>query len=112
MYQIIFYWDERGRKPVREFIDLLPDKTQNKIEVWIDLLKKDGPFLRRPYADKIDGKIYELRIRFSSDSIRILYFFFIQGKIVLLHAFRKKDWKIESGDLQIAKKRICVKLLD
>ncbi len=74
MYEITFYWNERGDEPVREFLNSLPEKTQQKINIWINLLKAEGPALRRPYADKIKDKLYELRVRQGSDQTRILYF--------------------------------------
>ena len=90
-YQIFYYRDTRGNQPVREFVLSLQKKTRKKLWTWTQALAADGPFLRRPYADKVSGKIYELRVRFASDNIRILYYFFLRDKIVLLHAFRKKE---------------------
>lgn len=106
MYQVIFYWNEKGEKSVYDFISTFPDKTVQKIAAWLDLLEQQGPSLRRPYADKVKDKLYELRIRFGSDNVRILYFFFLKNKIVLLHGFRKKDWEIKIADLQIAERRM------
>lgn len=106
MYQAIFYWDEKDRVPVKELLDSLSQKTKQKIASWIDLLEQEGPHLRRPYADKVKDKLYELRIRFGFDNIRILYFFFLNDKIVLLHGFRKKDWEIKPNDLELAERRM------
>lgn len=106
IFQIVFYWDRAGRQPVREFLLSLDVKTRRKISQWLQLLQKEGPFLRRPYADKVSGKLYELRVRFGSDNIRILYFFYLRDKIVLLHAFRKKDWEIKQSDIRIAENRM------
>ena len=105
-FQTLFYRDERGREPVRELLQSLPIKTRAKIGSWIAHLENEGPFLRRPYADKLTGKLYELRIRFSTDHIRILYYFFLKDKIILLHAFRKKDWAIDRRDLEMAERRM------
>ena len=88
-----------------EFLDALSWKTRQKIQAWIDLLEKEGPNLKRPYADKVTGDLCELRIRFASDQVRILYFFFLRGKIILLHVFRKKQNAIEMKDLSIAQSR-------
>ena len=106
IYEAVFYWDERGHVPVREMVESLPEKMRTKIAAWVDLLVQEGPSLRRPYADKVQDKLYELRIRFASDNIRILYFFFLSNKIILLHAFRKKDWKLKRGDLELAERRM------
>ena len=106
MYQAIFYFNERGEIPVKVFIESLPEKMRQKIAAWIDLLEQEGPSLRRPYADKVKDKLYELRVRLGSDSIRILYSFFLKDRVVLLHGFRKKDWEIKMSDLEMAERRM------
>ena len=106
MYQIIYYWTERGDVPVKEFIALLQDKTRQKIEKAIDLLSDHGPFLRRPYADKVRGPVYELRIQMGSDQLRILYAFIFKQQIILLTIFRKKTNAIPSGEIALAESRL------
>ena len=105
-YKLILYCDEQGGIPVKEAFIFLPPKMRMKIYKWFDLLEKEGPVLKRPYADKVKDKIYELRVRLGPDNIRILYFFFVQNRIVLIHAFRKKENRIKAGDLEIAEKRM------
>lgn len=106
MYEAVFYWDQRDKEPVLEFLESLPEKTRRKIAVWVDLLEQEGPSLRRPYADKVQDELYELRARLGADNIRILYFFFLKEKIILLYAFRKKRWEIKRSDLEIAERRM------
>ena len=106
MYSIIYYWTERGDVPVKAFIALLQDKTRQKIEKVIDLLSDQGPFLRRPYADKIRGPVYELRIHLGSDQLRILYAFIFKEQIILLHIFRKKTNAIPSKEIELAENRL------
>ncbi len=106
MYKITFYWNERGDEPVREFLNELTPKTREKIQVRLGLLKTYGPELKRPYADKVKDKLYELRIRFGSDQTRILYFFMIGKRIVLVHGFRKKSSAIEFSDMNTAERRM------
>lgn len=105
MYRALFYEDPRGEMPVRTFIESLNPKSQQKVLNWLDFLQQKGPDLRRPYADKVRDKLYELRVRFGSDNVRILYFFFGVRVVVLLHGFRKKDRKIDPKHLMIAEKR-------
>ena len=105
-YEVIFYSDERGHFPVRELIRSLPEKMRRKIGKWIKLLEQQGAALTRPHADKVQDKLYELRIRLGPDNIRILYFFFLNNKIILLHGFRKKNWEIKIHDLNLAEKRM------
>lgn len=89
-----------------EFVQSLSVKIRKKIATYLEQLEEQGPFLRRPYADKLVGKLYELRIRFSSDNVRIIYYFFLGDKVVLLHAFRKKDWAIDQKDIKLAERRM------
>ncbi len=107
MFQAYFYQDVRGKQPVRDFIEMLSQKTQEKIAAWVDLLESEGPRLKRPYADKVRGALYELRIRFAADQIRVLYFFFMRDKIILLHSFRKKTDRIDLRDIELAENRMA-----
>ena len=106
MYEIVYYWTERGDDPVREFISFLQAKTRQKIEQNILHLSSEGSFLKRPYADKVAGPIYELRIRMGSDQIRILYAFIFRSQILLLHIFRKKTNAIPLRDIELAEGRL------
>ncbi|MGA2091106.1 MAG: type II toxin-antitoxin system RelE/ParE family toxin [Endomicrobiales bacterium] len=64
MYKIEFYETERDEKPALEFIKELPKDVVGKLITRLDLLEQRGTLLRRPYADKLRGKIYELRASF------------------------------------------------
>ena len=63
--------------------------------------------MRRPFADYLGEKtgLYELR----PGRHRVLYFFYIRNKVVLLHAFLKKTNTIPERDIEIAlhRKEIC-----
>lgn len=106
MYNIYFYKTRRDDYPVNDFINKLDKKSQAKILKHIDLLQIHGPNLLRPYADHIEGKIRELRVRISADNIRILYFFFLSGNIILLHAFRKKSNEVPQREIDQAKRNM------
>ena len=98
---VYFFLDERGRNPVKEFINALPLKEQAKVLAYVEELKKQGHNLRRPMADYLGEGIYELRPRDN----RIFYFFFLKNNAVLLHAIRKKTDKILPGDFELCLKR-------
>ncbi len=102
MYHVRFYVTDRGRNPVWEFIQSLDNSTKRKIKQLINLLEEIGPQLKRPYADKVDGKIYELRSKQS----RVLYFFAIDKEIIFVHGFLKKRNAIPSGDIELAQRRM------
>ena len=98
---ICFFKDERGEKPVKEFIEKLPIKDQAKIKAYLDELKNQGHNMRRPMVDYLGEGIYELRPRDN----RIFYFFYLKENAVLLHALRKKTDKISCGDMDLCVKR-------
>jgi len=111
LYEIVFYQDGRGSMPVQEFLDRLNVKSRQKALRGLEFLEMEGPALRRPYADKVRGKIYELRVRFSDDQVRIFYFFVDRNKIVLLHAIRKKTNAVPDRELVLAETRMMDHLL-
>ena len=68
---IYYFVDERGGKPVEEFIRSLSLNERAKVFAYITELKNQGHNLRRPLADYIGNGIYELRPKNN----RIFYFF-------------------------------------
>lgn len=103
MLNIYYFVDEKGHKPVEEFIRTLPKKERAKIFAYIIELKNQGYNLRRPIADYVGSGIYELRPK----NDRIFYFFFLKDNAVLVHAIKKKTDKIPKGDLSLCFKRKC-----
>ena len=89
-WEVFYYRDEKGREPVREYIDKERMKDQVKIFDWIDRLEKEGPNAKRPLVDYLGNEIYELRIKLSDKESRILYFFIFNKAIVLASAWNKK----------------------
>lgn len=98
---VYYFVDERGNRPVKEFIFSLPVNERAKIWAYFTELKQQGHNLRRPMADYIGDGIYELRPKDN----RIFYFFFLKDKAVLIHAIRKKTDKIPEADLNLCLKR-------
>ncbi len=106
MYKILYYQNERGDHPVDEFLLKLDLKTRAKVIRHVNYLAEHGPHLVRPYADIVRGKIRELRIKFSHNNVRILYFFFIEQEIILLHVFLKKSQGLNTWDIEMAERRM------
>ena len=105
-WNVQFYQRENGDIPAYEFLCSLPPKLQAKAFSEIELLEKCGTALKEPYAKPLVGRKYqglwELRVRFSSDSARIFYFLRAGDTFVLLHGFRKKTNKTPSKELERA----------
>ena len=104
MYEVIFYHTARGEQTVLDFVNSLDKKPRAKVYRYIGILQKEGPKLLRPYADHVRGKVRELRVQFSFTNVRIFYFFFLQDKIILLHAFKKKTRRLPEREIEQAER--------
>ena len=90
------------------FIKSLSKKEAAKIYREIDLLEQNGIYLNFPHSSGICRykDLWDLRIKFSSNNIRIIYFLDIENTFILLHGFRKKTQRLSKRELEIAKARI------
>ena len=98
---IYYFVDERGKNPVKDFIESFPVKERAKVFAYISELKKQGNNLRRPMADYLEDGIYELRPKDN----RIFYFFYLKDNAVLVHAIKKRIREIPRSDLSLCLKR-------
>ena len=106
-WQVVFYMDEEGNEPVKDFILAQPDGAIAEILHVFKLLREFNIKLGMPYVQKIDESgIRELRIKHSSDLYRIFYFTYIGRRFVLLHAILKKGTKTPEADKKLAIKRM------
>ena len=106
-WQLVFYIDEDGKEPVKDFILSQPDGAIAEILHVFKLLRQFNVKLGMPYVRKIDKSgIRELRIKHGSDIYRILFYAHKENKFVLLHAFIKKENKISKKDKDIAISRM------
>lgn len=104
MYRIDLYRFAAGSSPVEEFLSELEKKDRAKILGAIDYLGQEGPALRRPHAAHVRGKLWELRVSLARNEFRVLYFF-VGGRGVLVHAFRKKTGAIPEREIEVAERR-------
>ena len=88
-FEVIFYEKENGEEPVKEFLMSLDDKMKAKIARAISRLERNGSELREPFS-----KHLELRATFSSNTSRVLYYFFTGQTVVLTNGFIKKTQKL------------------
>jgi len=56
--------------------------------------------------DKIDRDLYELRVEFAWNNVRVLYAYMFRDYIVLLHGLTKKTDKIPENDKEKARIRM------
>ncbi len=96
---VTYYETVRGDQPVKAYIEALPDKERAKVKALIDNLSVKI-VLNEPHAKKI-GSLFELR----PGAHRIFYCYH-EGKVVLLHAFRKKSNKTPQREIDTAYNRM------
>lgn len=105
-WRVVFYRDDTGTEPVKDFILEQSDGAIGEIIHVFDLLYRFDLSLGLPYVEKVKDKIWSLRIKHASDYYRILYFAFSGKKFVLLHAVKKKSDKLQNRDIDLAIKRL------
>jgi len=94
-------------EPAKELIDSLDTKMKAKTLRTIDLLEEFGPFLKEPHSKKLKSHdIYELRVKFASDILRLFYFFSGNELYVITSGFIKKQNKTNKNEIA---KAICIK---
>lgn len=102
-FEVLYFVDEKGNAPVRDYLLALPSVERAKIYAYLKQLSEIGYKMRRPFTDYLGNKtgLYELR----PGRHRVLYFFFMRGKVILLHAFLKKTDALPERDIEIALSR-------
>ena len=106
VWHVIFYEDKNGQEPVKDFILHQSYEACAEILHVFDLLYKFDLSLGKPYIEKINGKIWALRIKHSSDYYRIFYFAYSDKTFILLHAVKKKTDKLLMSDIKTAIERM------
>ena len=87
--EVVLFAEADNRCPLVEWLDSLPPKAQLRCIVKIERLSEMGHELRRPEADYLDDKIYELRVALQGVQYRMLYFFH-ENKAVITHGLEKE----------------------
>ncbi|MCX8027681.1 MAG: type II toxin-antitoxin system RelE/ParE family toxin [Thermodesulfovibrionales bacterium] len=103
---IDFYKDDKGKEPVKDFLDTLQISSRVRVTRVIERLANCGVLLKEPYSRLVRGKIRELRVKDLQGNIRVLYFTFTEKRFILLHAFIKKTNKTPKREIVIAEKRM------
>jgi len=106
-WQIEFFENENGGRPVQDWLDGLPEAVRGKVMARIDLLAEHGPTLDHPYTSQIEGKLREVRLRVGKTRYRVLYFLDEARVGVLLHGFTKNTATVEESDKRIARARMA-----
>jgi len=90
----LFLSGQAGEAPVVEWLEDLRSRDKAAYAncvAAIMRLAEEGHALRRPTADYLRDKIYELRAKRGRVNYRLLYFFHGRNVAILAHALTKED---------------------
>jgi phage-related protein len=104
MFDLEYYKLLSGEKPVEIFLNSLDIKMRVKAFGSLEILSEYGNALRAPYSKAVGNGLFELRIKFAGDIIRIFYFFYMDNIIVLTNGFVKKTQKTPKREMELALK--------
>jgi len=104
-FEVEFYETADGKTPVEDFLWNLESKMRAKLVNLMEVLEDKGTDLREPYTKHLDDGIFELRCKLGSNLTRALFFFYIEGKIIITNGFVKKTPKTPPKEILLAKTR-------
>lgn len=106
-FTIEFYVTQTGRCPIRDFLDSLKQSDPDDFAVvmaGLDKLKHRA-YHRPPLSKAIGHGLYELR-HLGKLNTRLLYFFLLGRRIVVVHSIRSKAQAIPARDRELALERM------
>ena len=101
-FEVQFYEAPGGQIPVESFLLGLDVKMRAKLVRLIGILQEYGNQTPQPYSKHLKEGIYELRGQKGNDIVRVLYFFYHSGIIVLTNGFVKKTQKTPREEISKA----------
>ncbi len=92
-------------------------RVRHEIEGWptglladyarlVELLIDFGPEVRMPHSRPLGRGLFELRVHGREGIGRVLYCYITGQRVVILHAFVKKDQATPERELAIARRRL------
>ena len=106
-WAVVFYVDQAGREPVREFFESLDLRTQARFAWSLKQLSVRNITAREPLVKHLEGKIWELRRESNTNSYRLLYSLLPNRRILILHGFHKKTQKTPRSEIELAQQRFA-----
>lgn len=104
MFEVEFYKTQKGREPAIEFLSSLDKQSRAKCLMILELLEEKGNELREPFGKHLEEGIFELRAKTRGGAVRVLYFFYAGGKIIITNGFIKKTQKAPRKEIKLAKR--------
>ena len=104
-FEIVFFREDDGSKPLATFIKTLDVKMKAKVVADLHLLEEYGDRAREPLSKSLGDGIFELRSIEGNNIVRILYFFDKGRIIIATNGFVKKTQKTPKSEMELAAKR-------
>lgn len=106
MKEIIFYKTKSGKCPIEDFIDSLSNKEVLKITWVLQLIEESHNVSTKFYKKLVNtDDIIEVRVQYGSNNFRFLGFEDKGCLVILTNAFRKKDQKTSTSEIDLAQRR-------
>lgn len=105
-WSTVYYAEEGGDEPVREFLASLDRRTQARFDWSIEQLRLRNIQTREPLVRHLEGRIWELRRESDTNIFRLLYCFLPGQRILFLHGFQKKTQKTPRREIEVAEERL------
>jgi phage-related protein len=103
-FDVVFFETENEKQPVREFIKNLSKEDQKEVGADIRVVQDNFP-IGLPLVRKLKPELWEIR-SYIKYGINRVFFTFINGKIILLHAIVKKMQKTPLKEIDVAIERL------
>ncbi len=102
--KIIFYKKETGECPTEEFLESLSQKTLLKVISVFNSIETEEVLSKKFFKRLIGTKLFEIRVKWSSNIFRFPCFFEKDSIVILTHGFQKKTMKLPRRELKKALK--------
>lgn len=106
VWSVLYYAEENGTEPVREFLSNLDLRTQARFDWSIEQLRVRNIHAQEPLVRHLEGKIWELRRESDTNVYRLLYCFLPGKRLLFLHGFQKKTQKTPRQEIALARQRL------
>ena len=99
-----FYRTQSGAVPTEAFLDSLSDKVVQKVIAVIELVETVRIVPAKFFRKLVGTELFEFRIRWESNSYRLLCFFDRNNTVVITHGFMKKTQRTPPGEIDRAER--------
>ena len=105
---VIRYWrNPSGKAPVEGYIDDVDNKEERaEILSTLNGIQHYGPDAVGVDFRRVEGKLWELKIRIYGNQHRIFYVVLRGNEMILLHAYLKKTQRAPVREIEIARQRM------